>query len=118
MRLRRRSVAALGEIIFYITAQDEDVLLGTGTLGGSNKGKSGTIDQDKWSLPPGAVTTLVKCLRDDPDEIVRHYAAKTFENVFAQGGIEYKRRLTSLVTAKRLLEITQMNGNNNSGTVS
>ena len=31
---------------------------------------------EKWILPFSAVEQVLKCLKDDSDEIVRHYAAK------------------------------------------
>jgi hypothetical protein len=64
VKLRRRCVAALGELVFYITAQEEETHTTTGTA------------ESRWALPHGAITVLTKCLKDDSDEAVRHYAAK------------------------------------------
>ena len=64
VKLRRRCVAALGELVFYITAQEEETHTTTGTA------------DSRWALPHGAITVLTKCLKDDSDEAVRHYAAK------------------------------------------
>lgn len=50
--------------MFYITAQDEE----------SQEAPSAA--EGRWVLPLGAVTVLLKCLKDDTDEAVRHYAAK------------------------------------------
>lgn len=50
--------------MFYITAQDEE----------SQEAPSAA--EGRWVLPQGAVTVLLKCLKDDTDEAVRHYAAK------------------------------------------
>jgi hypothetical protein len=68
--LRHRALAALGEIVFYISAQEEDGEEFTGSEEGS-----------KWTLPLAAVTVLTKALSDESDEISRHYAAKV--RVFA-----------------------------------
>lgn len=112
-RIKRRLVAALGEIIFYITAQDEE----------------DSQPSQRLSLPITAIDVLLKCLKEDGDDVVRHYAAKvslavpltllhclsswrplfaqTFENVLAQGGVTYKYRFISLEIGSKLLEITQ-----------
>jgi hypothetical protein len=58
VRLKRRVVAALGETVFYISTQAEEV---------------GT---ERWNLPNQAVDALVDCLKDDNDEAVKHYAVK------------------------------------------
>ena len=71
-RLKRRGIAALGELVFYISSQlDANAI--DGVEGGPNDGGDGG---DKWVLPLGAVNVVMKCLKDDSDEIVRHYAAK------------------------------------------
>ena len=68
VKLRRRCVAALGELVFYITAQEEETHTTTGTA------------DSRWALPQGAITVLTKCLKDDSDEAVRHYAAKVSQS--------------------------------------
>ena len=98
IKAKRRIVAALGEIIFYITSQDDE---------------DTNADTAQWVLPSAAIAVLVKCLKDDTDEIIRHYAAKTIENVMAQGGLEYRRRLCITEVATRLLEISQHGRNDN-----
>lgn len=60
VRLKRRAVAALGETVFYISAQEEEV----------------ETSADRWTLPPQAVEALVDCLREENDETVKHYAVK------------------------------------------
>jgi hypothetical protein len=57
---RRRALAALGELIFYISAQEEGQ--GDGTKA--------------WQLAPGTVSVITRCLADESDEVIRHYAAK------------------------------------------
>ena len=68
--LRHRALAALGEIVFYISAQEED-----GDRGASEEDPSSSPEQ-KWTLPLAAVAVLTKALGDESDEISRHYAAK------------------------------------------
>ena len=79
----------MGEVVFYISAQ------GDGEDANSK-------EEDPWKLPVGALSTIVKCLREDPDETIRHYAGKLVENVMAQGGKDYKRRLATFDNADRL----------------
>lgn len=62
-------------------------------------------DDDPWKLPTGALALIIKCLREDPDENIKHYAAKLVENVMAQGGKEYKLRLASPENVDKLIEI-------------
>lgn len=59
--LRHRALAALGELIFYVSAQEEE---------------EEARDEHPWVLPTGTVNVLTKCLADDSDEVTRHYAAK------------------------------------------
>jgi hypothetical protein len=60
-KLRRRSIAALGELLFYISGQDD---------------QSRTLDGSKWDISKIAVESVVTCLFDESDEVVAHYAAK------------------------------------------
>lgn len=64
VKLKRRLVAALGETVFYVTAQEDD--------------PASDATDDKWSLPSGAIDVLSNCLIDESDEIVQHYSAKVF----------------------------------------
>ena len=62
-KLKKRLTAAIGESIFYISAQEED----------SNE----TGDNiDRWVINSNAIDIVLKCLKDETDEVVRHYAAK------------------------------------------
>jgi hypothetical protein len=67
--LRHRALAALGEMVFYISAQEED----EGEGGGGVAQEGG---EHKWALPLAAVSVLAKALGDESDEVARHYAAK------------------------------------------
>lgn len=66
-KLKRRAIAAMGELIFYIAAQED---------GPPPSGNGEEMPQDRWTLSSAAVSVLVRCLKDDSDECVRHYAAK------------------------------------------
>jgi hypothetical protein len=60
--LRHKCIAALGELIFYISAQDDATI-----PGGAN---------GRWIISNDVILVLTKSLSDDTDEIMRHYAAK------------------------------------------
>jgi serine/threonine-protein kinase ULK4 len=87
-KIRRRCMAALGEVLFYIGSQDEG-------------------EEAAWTVPPGTIGCVVRCLRDESDEALRHYAAKTVENIMAQGSSEHKRKFVTVDIASRLLELSQ-----------
>ena len=57
-------MAAIGELVFYITAQEEEIPVGTVGQG------VGGVSDSRWVLPQGAVAVLTKCLKDDSDEAV------------------------------------------------
>eukprot|EP01012_Entosiphon_sulcatum_P034139 TRINITY_DN43244_c0_g1_i1.p1 TRINITY_DN43244_c0_g1~~TRINITY_DN43244_c0_g1_i1.p1 ORF type:complete len:1236 (-),score=180.50 TRINITY_DN43244_c0_g1_i1:7-3477(-) len=59
-RVRRRAVACLGELIFYIATQQTD-------------------EKVKWAVPGSVFEGICLCVTAD-DEIVRHYAVKVIEN--------------------------------------
>lgn len=105
-KMRRKAVAALGEMIFYISAQDEDAP--------TNTNNNNEAVADKWTLAPSTVEFLIKSLKDEPDEIVKHYLAKTIENVQAQGGFSFRKRFVSYELCLVLLELAQNNTRNES----
>lgn len=70
LKFRKRLVAALGEIVFYISSQDENANDSSAT------DSDAASSADKWVLPLSAVEILGKCLKDDNEEVVKHYAAK------------------------------------------
>ena len=66
--VKRRAVAALGEFLFYAATQlDED-----------------NEDSKYWEIKEDAVITIYKQLGLDTDEVTKHYAVKTIENITAQ----------------------------------
>lgn len=80
--LRRSAMAALGELLFYVVTQEplEARVLSGGT--GVDRAGSG---ERAWHIPLAAVSNAIgRCLEDAEYEGVRHYAAKTLENVLAQ----------------------------------
>ena len=73
VRFKRRAVAALGETVFYISAQDESTTTGVGA------GPEGDMS-DRWVLPAQAVTALIDIVHNESDEIAKHYAVKVSQN--------------------------------------
>lgn len=87
--LKRRCVAALGELYFYVSGQDDDDEEDSGrpSSGSGSASALGAVadatatdnssrDSGKWTMPPAALTMLARALRDDNDETTRFYAAK------------------------------------------
>ena len=87
--MRRRGIAALGELIFYIA---------TGA------------DGEGWLLPADTINTLSKCLIEDEDPVVTLYAAKVVENVLAQAplGDSVSKRMCTQEIAQKLVEMSQL----------
>lgn len=92
--LRRNTVAALGELLFYVITQ-EPAATPVSDLGGtgSNDAVEGSerCEVEAWSIPVAAVGAVIeKCLLTAADSAdgpgVQYYAAKTLENVLAQVG--------------------------------
>jgi len=106
--VRRKSMAALGELLFYIVTQEqEELLAGDNNAGGDGEG--GSIQDQKagsssWYIPNGTTTTICRLLRTAEDPVTQHYAVKTLENVFTVGG-DWASRLGSHETALSLVHI-------------
>ena len=84
IKLRRRVMAGLGELLFYISAQEE------------------ADSEGMWNLPSLVIATFTKGLLDETDEVVLHYAAKAIENILAQGTAEFRERLLFPEVASKL----------------
>lgn len=80
-----RALAALGEMLFYIAAQNK-----TGDVNPS----SGL----KWVMPPLYVRNVVAVLHDKDDPVLVHYAAKTIENIMIQAGSTYGHLFSAKVS--------------------
>jgi len=71
--VRRRSAAALGELLFYVATQP------------SQPASPSSPNARKWQVPPNVLQELSQTLLGPgQDEIVQHYIAKTMENVSTQ----------------------------------
>jgi serine/threonine-protein kinase ULK4 len=86
-KVRRKAVASLGEFMFYAATQLDDEQA-----------------DPVWNLAPVAIKSLVKCLSQGEDEVVRFYACKTIENITAQS-ISAGCNFATLEVATLLLNI-------------
>ena len=106
IKIRRRAIAALGEVIFYVSAQGGE---GAGAFSSSSspddRDQQREDEANSWKIPSTALITVLKALKEDPDETIKHYSAKLIENVMAQGSLEYRNRLLSIETADRILDL-------------
>ncbi|KAI5081191.1 hypothetical protein GOP47_0004374 [Adiantum capillus-veneris] len=100
-KVRRCSMATLGELLFYIATQNE----------GSPRSASGNDSVAKeskltsaWQVPSTLIALVASILRKGEDDITQHYALKTIENISSQGG-EWSSRFTNLAVLENLCYI-------------
>jgi hypothetical protein len=91
IKLKRKAIAALGELLFYIAVQDEA------------QGKDDSASA-RWTFPNSAVEMLAHCLTD-ADETIRYCAVKSLENIFIQGSLDDRKRFGDVTIAHNLREI-------------
>lgn len=129
-RLRRRAVAALGELLFLcgtLNPEAHMVLSDSERVGETGKGASvatpgkrtahGLAKEDKpaaettgirsqgskWALPADSLGALLQVLRRSDDEVAVHYAAKSLENLCALGASWIDQLLRTAPDALQLL---------------
>lgn len=81
-RVRRRVMATLGELLFYIATQQQDAA----AAGGGGGGGTAQDTAAAWHITPATIAAVARLLRAGEDEVAQHYAAKTIENIASQGG--------------------------------
>ena len=96
-RVRRRAMATLGELLFYIATQQHEAGLKAPADGSG--GPPGA-----WQIPPATVGTVTRMLRQGEDEIAQHYAVKTIENIASHGG-DWAHKFSSQETVGSLVAI-------------
>ena len=96
-RVRRRAMATLGELLFYIATQQHEA-----GLKAPADGAGGT--PGAWQIPPATVSTVTRMLRQGEDEIAQHYAVKTIENIASHGG-DWAHKFSSQETVGSLVAI-------------
>ena len=86
--VRRAAMAALGELLFYITTEDQD------DNDPQSPNKPEDDNNNAWIVPGNVISLIDRVLRVNGsttgngamgDDIVQHYATKTLQNMFAQG---------------------------------
>ncbi|XWS53683.1 hypothetical protein CRYUN_Cryun10bG0021500 [Craigia yunnanensis] len=89
-KVRRFSMAALGELLFYISTQNEHARDNNPPESPSkdNKPVSG------WQVPNSLISLVSSVLRKGEDDMTQLYALRTIENICSQGG-HWAARFTS-----------------------
>lgn len=96
-RVRRRAMAALGELLFYISSTQV-----AAAISQSIKGDAASTPQ--WHIPSETVAAVLSCLRaggDRLDETLRHCAVRTLQNIFAQAASSATAAATARLVASQ-----------------
>ncbi|KAL5995292.1 hypothetical protein ACLOJK_025350 [Asimina triloba] len=78
---RRFSMAALGELLFYISTQTEQAKDASALESPSKDSRS-----SGWQVPSAVVVLVSSILRKGEDAVTQLYALRTIENISSQGG--------------------------------
>ncbi|KAJ0770884.1 putative protein kinase ULK-ULK4 family [Helianthus annuus] len=99
-KVRRFSMAALGELLFYISTQNDQpkALIPPESPLKENKTSSG------WQVPNTLISLVTSLLRKGEDDTTQLYALKTIENISSQGGY-WATRFTSPDVVNNLCHI-------------
>ncbi|KAK1318142.1 Serine/threonine-protein kinase TIO [Acorus calamus] len=89
-KVRRFSMAALGELLYYISTQGENVKAGNLAESPSKDNRSAS----GWQVPSSLIALMSSILRKGEDDATQLYALRTIENVCSQGG-DWASRFTS-----------------------
>ena len=73
--VRRYGTAALGELLFYISVNGNNI--------NPDDSIVGTTPEHQWKITGTALKQILTCLRTESNEDIRAYAAKTYENVLS-----------------------------------
>ncbi|MED6121685.1 hypothetical protein PIB30_032454 [Stylosanthes scabra] len=83
-KVRRFSMAALGELLFYISTQNADCSKDNIPLESPSKDSRTTCG---WQVTNALLSLVSSMLRKGEDDITQLYALRTIENIFSQGGL-------------------------------
>ncbi|KAF5182015.1 kinase domain [Thalictrum thalictroides] len=89
-KVRRFSMAALGELLFYISTQNEQSRENN-TLESPSKD---IRSLSGWQVPTPVIALVSSLLRKGEDDITQLYALRTIENICSQGG-DWAARFTT-----------------------
>ncbi|KAH7436627.1 hypothetical protein KP509_05G028600 [Ceratopteris richardii] len=100
-KVRRCSMATLGELLFYIATQSE---VSPRSACGSDSAAKEARPTSAWQVPSTLVGQVTSILRKGEDDIAQHYALKTIENISSQGG-DWAARFTNQAVLENLCYI-------------
>ncbi|XP_058000994.1 serine/threonine-protein kinase RUNKEL isoform X2 [Hevea brasiliensis] len=104
-KVRRFSMAALGELLFYISTQNEQSR-------DNNPPESPSKDSRcsfGWQVPNSLISLVSSVLRKGEDDVTQLYALRTIENICSQGG-HWAARFTSSDVISNLCYIYRATG--------
>ncbi|GAB4843549.1 hypothetical protein Ancab_013512 [Ancistrocladus abbreviatus] len=104
-KVKRFSMAALGELLFYISTQNEQGRDNSGPESQSKDSRS----TSGWQVPNALISLVSSILRKGEDDITQLYALRTIENIFSQGG-QWVVRFTSQDLISNLCYIFRASG--------
>ncbi|KAG8636632.1 serine/threonine-protein kinase RUNKEL [Manihot esculenta] len=104
-KVRRFSMAALGELLFYISTQTEQSR-DNNTPESPSKDNRSTCG---WQVPNSLISLVSSVLRKGEDDITQLYALRTIENICSQGG-HWAARFTSSDVISNLCYIYKATG--------
>lgn len=93
VQVRRRTVASLGELLFYIATQMQDR---------KESGHSPGEEAGVWSISNTCVNHFSRMLKGAEDEVVQHYAVKTLENMASHDGVWSQKFCNSEIVSNLL----------------
>ncbi|EXB74817.1 Serine/threonine-protein kinase ULK4 [Morus notabilis] len=104
-KVRRFSMAALGELLFYLSTQNEH----TKDKNPLESPSKDTRSSAGWQVPNSLISLVSSILRKGEDDITQLYALRTIENIFSQGA-HWVARFTSLDLINNLCYIYRAAG--------
>ena len=99
-RVRRKSAAAFGELLFYISTQQQDA---------ATRDAVADAAASVWTVSATNIGTMCRLLRPGEDEIAMHYVVKTIENIATLGGV-WTDRFATTENAQNLMNVFQASG--------
>ncbi|XP_020529810.1 serine/threonine-protein kinase RUNKEL isoform X2 [Amborella trichopoda] len=105
-KVRRFAMAALGELLFYISTQSES---SSKEVGGVESPAKDTRSTPVWQVPSPLIAFVSSILRKGEDDSTQLYALRTIENICSQGG-EWASRFNTQDVIANLCYIFKASG--------
>ncbi|KAF8017046.1 hypothetical protein BT93_H2299 [Corymbia citriodora subsp. variegata] len=105
-KVRRFSMAALGELLFYISTQNEQK---ENMPSESPSKENRSTITPTWQVPNSLISLVTSILRKGEDDMTQLYALRTIENICSQGGY-WAARFTSQDVINNLCYIYKASG--------